>query len=112
MYSLTHQYHPLEQVHYWHHTCSDTQRVAHLTHHQTKIKHLVLQLLIRWNLVLRYIHSPEIRHKMPRTGTLCELMLLYQCKNGLVHNLVYMGVTTIDFNINIIFWNLEIERSK
>ena len=47
---------------------------------------------------------------MPRTITLSELMLLHQGKNGLIHNLVYMAVMTIDFNINMIVWNLEKKR--
>jgi hypothetical protein len=77
----------------------------------TKVKHLVLQLLLRRNLVLGDIHSPEIRHKMPRTVTLGELMLLHQGKKFLVHNLVYMAVMTIDFNIHMIIGNLGHERS-
>jgi hypothetical protein len=90
------------------------QWIHHIDVHQRvmpKMKHLVLQMLLRWNLVLRYIHLPEIRHKMPRTLTLSELMLLHQDMNGLIHYLVYMVVMTIDFNINMIVWNLEKERS-
>jgi hypothetical protein len=48
---------------------------------------------------------------MPRTVTLSELMLLHQVKIGLVHYLVYMAVMTIEFNINMIVWNLEKERN-
>jgi len=72
-----------------------------------KVKHLVLQLLITRDLILSYIQSPKIRHEMPRTITLCKLMLLHQGKYGLIHNLVYTVAMAVDFNINMIVWNLE-----
>jgi hypothetical protein len=44
---------------------------------------------------------------MLRTITLCKLMLLHQGKYGLIHNLVYTVAMAVDFNINMIVWNLE-----
>jgi hypothetical protein len=67
-----------------------------------KVKHLVLQLLITRDLILTYIHLPKIRHEMPRTITLCKLMLLHQIYYGFIHNLVYTAAMTVDFNINMI----------
>jgi len=46
------------------------------------------------------MHSCTIQYIMPNSGT-------YQFLAGIIHNLVYTAAMTVDFNINMIVWNLD-----